>query len=620
MRGLYHAFSVLPKDTAEWGRFFRSVRFGLSDGRDAETVIDSKAPKDAQYLVGATNDTLTAERLVTDTSTIAWDLATAGQAKASLAYERTAAEIAAGVTPSNYAYEPGDVRRYGAATDGTSDSSTAVTNAAAANTEITFPQGYTFCFNATVSASITVQAHGATLKPFAAGKVFHCTGVTTRVAVWGGHLDMSGFAATGGGGIGNGDIGFYGDQIAALELFGVRTSSGAYPVLGNQCGLIRVHDCDIDAAGQWGAYSYGCTDTFFTENRVSNTVTFDGLKCGGATGSDALVNHGRIVITDNILRDNATDGIDVAINGATIVKIHDNEGTGNGERLVDFKVLSNTNGSGGVELCSIQNNDGVTSAASPVLISAQDGNYAGNVKQLVIAGNNLRETTAVSTASAIRVQDIDRPMVYNNRAHNFYYGVRLQGCDDGDVFDNNLTQTVRGVITESSSASSAVSDRNKVHDNRIRPQDHNSGAGNAVRFDVGDANEVYDNDFDAGNSQYTVADENTAATSATNTRIGRNRRGFATAIPTGNRAVPGEYWENSAITHGAPDRWVCNTATTSTTTTNLRAQGQVSYRTGSVAPSANANFVGEEFLDTTAGRWYKAIATGTGASDWAALN
>jgi hypothetical protein len=36
-------------------------------------------------------------------------------------YARTAAEIAAGVTPVNYAYAPGDVRRYGAALDGVTD-------------------------------------------------------------------------------------------------------------------------------------------------------------------------------------------------------------------------------------------------------------------------------------------------------------------------------------------------------------------------------------------------------------------------------------------------------------------------------------------------------------------
>jgi hypothetical protein len=42
------------------------------------------APVGAQYLVGAADATLTAERVVTDTPTVAWDLATAGQAKANV--------------------------------------------------------------------------------------------------------------------------------------------------------------------------------------------------------------------------------------------------------------------------------------------------------------------------------------------------------------------------------------------------------------------------------------------------------------------------------------------------------------------------------------------------------
>jgi hypothetical protein len=43
------------------------------------------APVDASYLVGASNGDLTAERVVTNTTAITWDLATAGQAKANLA-------------------------------------------------------------------------------------------------------------------------------------------------------------------------------------------------------------------------------------------------------------------------------------------------------------------------------------------------------------------------------------------------------------------------------------------------------------------------------------------------------------------------------------------------------
>lgn len=44
-------------------------------------------------------------------------------------YPRTAAEIAAGVTPVNYAYPSGDVRRYGATMDGVTDDTTALENA-----------------------------------------------------------------------------------------------------------------------------------------------------------------------------------------------------------------------------------------------------------------------------------------------------------------------------------------------------------------------------------------------------------------------------------------------------------------------------------------------------------
>jgi hypothetical protein len=46
-----------------------------------------------------------------------------------LLYPRTAAEISAGVTPTDYSYPPGDVRRYGADPSGISDATTAINNA-----------------------------------------------------------------------------------------------------------------------------------------------------------------------------------------------------------------------------------------------------------------------------------------------------------------------------------------------------------------------------------------------------------------------------------------------------------------------------------------------------------
>jgi hypothetical protein len=47
---------------------------------------------------------------------------------------------------------------------------------------------------------------------------------------------------------------------------------------------------------------------------------------------------------------------------------------------------------------------------------------------------------------------------------------------------------------------------------------------------------------------------------------------------------------------------------------------QVAYRSGSASPSGSLTpyYVGEEYLDTSANKWYK--STGTGNTDWAALN
>ena len=56
-------------------------------------------------------------------------------------YPQTPAEVAAGVTPVNYAYPPGDVRRYGAVGDGETDDSAAINAALKANQSVYAPAG-----------------------------------------------------------------------------------------------------------------------------------------------------------------------------------------------------------------------------------------------------------------------------------------------------------------------------------------------------------------------------------------------------------------------------------------------------------------------------------------------
>lgn len=61
---------------------FLTVGSGLSIS--GTTLTGTGAPADAEYIVGALSGSLSAERVVTDTATITWDLATAGEAKANV--------------------------------------------------------------------------------------------------------------------------------------------------------------------------------------------------------------------------------------------------------------------------------------------------------------------------------------------------------------------------------------------------------------------------------------------------------------------------------------------------------------------------------------------------------
>jgi hypothetical protein len=58
-------------------------------------------------------------------------------------YPQTSNESTAGVTPTNYEYEPADIRRYGAVVDGSTDDYTAVNNALTAYNTVYFPEGTT---------------------------------------------------------------------------------------------------------------------------------------------------------------------------------------------------------------------------------------------------------------------------------------------------------------------------------------------------------------------------------------------------------------------------------------------------------------------------------------------
>lgn len=52
----------------------------------------------------------------------------------------------------------------------------------------------------------------------------------------------------------------------------------------------------------------------------------------------------------------------------------------------------------------------------------------------------------------------------------------------------------------------------------------------------------------------------------------------------------------------------------------LKLDARLLVKTGTAVPTINADFIGQDFIDTTNRKVYKAVAIGTGAMDWVLLN
>jgi hypothetical protein len=190
-------------------------------------------------------------------------------------YPQTDAEEAAGVTPVNYAYAPGDVRRYGADNDANSslfDSADAVRNALLANERIFFPAG-------TYIIGSTIELHGE------------------RIIV----------------------MGEYGGTRSALSTKIIYTGSGElFNATGTEFGGIYIGHLWISGGSGDGAYCITSTRPQSVFERI-NMETYDnpGIQLQSATqGSwSSQIRHCKYVAPDS-----ATDytGFDISINGGEV--------------------------------------------------------------------------------------------------------------------------------------------------------------------------------------------------------------------------------------------------------------------------------------------------------------
>lgn len=186
-------------------------------------------------------------------------------------YPRTSAEVSAGVTPTDYSYPPGDVRRYGAVGDGATNDTAAINAALSVNQHVYFNEGTYLANNLSQTISyqriygfgevrIQKNANGALITSSGSNVQFH--GISFRG-------DASSPTFTGNG------ITASGDHLALINC-GARWFSGrAVLSTGNHTQIIGT--CDIyqttDATGTGYDIELGVSGTATLYHHITNVYS-----------------------------------------------------------------------------------------------------------------------------------------------------------------------------------------------------------------------------------------------------------------------------------------------------------------------------------------------------------
>ena len=191
--------------------------------------------------------------------------------------DRTTSEIAAGITPTDYNYAPGDVRRYGVIGDGITDDRVALQNAISSNSYVYFPVVATYI----VSDQLNL-INNSTLYFTKGAEIKLKTGVIDKYIIRGtaaSNVSIIGATITG-----NGAFGFSSCYLTSCDniLFDncKITKSGTMAIWAVGCSNLHVRNCDLSRN-----YGYGVDDRDGTKNSyIGNTFYLNG-DTGVATGT-----------------------------------------------------------------------------------------------------------------------------------------------------------------------------------------------------------------------------------------------------------------------------------------------------------------------------------------------
>ena len=196
-------------------------------------------------------------------------------------YARTAAEIAAGVTPTNYAYAPGDIRRYGAST-AASDNSSAI-NAALSVWSTSGVFGVVYVPPGTWSVGVGLSVNASYVKMMSDGGVLDFSALTTGSAITlTGTINppydqtrsvLSGLKISGNGASGG---------VTGIHLYSSSTSGAGPSHLGiAHCSVANfgtglLYDANSYIVGCYGVDVYACANGVIVANATNSgsTLTF----------------------------------------------------------------------------------------------------------------------------------------------------------------------------------------------------------------------------------------------------------------------------------------------------------------------------------------------------------
>ncbi len=372
---------------------------------------------------------------------------------ANSALKRTAAEIAAGVTPVNYAYAPGHLYRYGTNIEGgTTDMSSALQTALDSNSEVFIPIG-THLIDTTINVPASVRITGEGY-----GSVLQTTATTdhTMISLSAAHrVKIQGLRFVGNSsgtdplspsvGVDIFQSNYVEISSCFLEAFnhGIRVIDET--VNANNCTGLNIHDNHFFSAYGDGNGGYGILHVRASNSEIHHNIFGPGpfgrhciYVSAGSTFVD--VNH-NIIAGCRLAGISGNSGVESG-DGLSRIRIHANTILGSGS-LTSFGYGINV--TGGITLSQITNNIIDSAANDGIYIQSADGSTVPS--NLIVAEN----IVSSAQGSGIAVYDAVDSLIINNRLNsNGLGGATITDIDIGNINATSSGCVVRGNFSTSS--------------------------------------------------------------------------------------------------------------------------------------------------------------------------